>query len=452
MANAENDCRGAGQRTRAWGRACCFLALVLVLPRAAAAAEPLVLISPHTDAIRREFARGFSRWHEQNHGGGVEVEWRDIGGSSDALRFVLSEFSKKPEGIGIDCFFGGGLEPYLLLTDRQLALPYKAGEGILAGIPQNVNGVEIYDRNYAWYGAALSSFGILQNARVQKMVGLAPVTTWGELAKPGLFGWVGAGDPRNSGTMGVMFEAFLQYYGWEQGWRVLTQIGGNVRKFDRTASTTAKDVTLGETAYAFAIDFYGLTQVAAAGRSNVVFTLPKDFSAFTPDGIAILKGAPHLQVAQRFVDYVLSEDGQKLWFLPRGHPGGPQTASIERMSVRPEFYKRYRDVSNVEGSPFELPTAFRYNAELSRKRRDVVAGLIGALFVDTHPELKAAWKCVIARQLPPAQVDELGEVPVTEQEALELAARDWKNPAIRNQKKIEWQTWAQKKYRKLAGR
>jgi len=52
---------------------------------------------------------------------------------------------------------------------------------------------------------------------------------------------VGAGDPRNSGTMNVMFEAFLQFYGWERGWQILSQVGGNVRKFDRVSSTTAKD-------------------------------------------------------------------------------------------------------------------------------------------------------------------------------------------------------------------
>jgi len=45
-------------------------------------------------------------------------------------------------------------------------------------------------------------------------------------------------------------------------------MGGNVRKFDRISSTTAKDVTLGETAYGLAIDFYGFSQIAAAGRTN----------------------------------------------------------------------------------------------------------------------------------------------------------------------------------------
>ena len=410
----------------------------------------VIIITPHLDAIRNEFSRGFSAWHLKKFNEKAEVDWREVGGTSDALRFVQSEYTKKPTGIGIDCFFGGGQEPFLLLADKKLLDAYVPREEILGGIPQTINGVEIYDPRHEWYGAALSSFGILQNLRIQSLTGLPLVRRWEELAQPQLFGWVGLGDPRNSGTMTVMFEAFLQFYGWEKGWQMLAQIGGNARRFDRVSSSTAKDVTLGETAYAFAIDFYAFSQVAAAGRTNLTFALPQDFTPLSPDGIAILKGAPNLQCAQRFLDYVLSEDGQRLWFLPKGHPEGPHSASIERMSVRPDFYKRYHGISNIEFSPFDLKQSFRYNAELSRKRRDVVAALVGALLVDTQGELIAAWKNVIARKLQPTDLAELGKMPLSESAALQLAAGDWKKPGFRNRKKIEWQTWAQEKYNRLA--
>ena len=409
----------------------------------------VVLISPHNEAIRYEFGRGFEEWHRKRFGEAAAVEWRDAGGTADALRFVQSEFVTKPDGIGIDIFFGGGSEPFLLLADKKLALPYQPPKEILSGIPQSLNGIEVYDAGHAWYGAALSSFGILQNRLVQQRMKLPFVTRWEQLARPELYGWVGIGDPRNSGTMINMFEAFLQACGWDRGWLLLAEIAGNARKFDRISSTTAKDVTLGETAYAFAIDFYAFTQIAVAGRSNMTFALPQDFTAISPDGIAILKGAPNRAVAQRFLDFVLSEEGQKLWFLQRGNPEGPQKYSIERMSVRPDFYKRFRDVSNIEFSPFELKENFIYNAKLSRERREVVAALAGALLVDTLPELQRAWSSMIRRGLSEADRAELGRMPVTENEALQLSGGLWKNAVVRNQKKIEWQTWAQQKYRRL---
>ena len=440
----------------------------LVVGLAMGAELRVIVVTPHVDAIRNEFGRGFREWHAKRFGEPAAVEWRNVGGTADAVRFLQSEFSRKPEGIGIDCLFGGGMEPYLLLDDKNLLEPYKPPAEIIDPIPQSVMGMDAYDPEFAWFGAAFSSFGILQNKRVQALLGLPLARSWQDLTNPSLMGWVGAGDPRNSGTMNVMFEAFLQYFGWEEGWRVLTQLGGNIRKFDRVSSSTAKDVTLGETGYAFAIDFYGFSQVAAAGRTNLTFVLPDDFTALNPDGIAILKGAPNLKTAQRFIDFVLGDDGQKLWFLPRGHPEGPRQYSIERMAMRPDFYRRYKGVSNIEFSPFELKQTFRYDARLSRERREVVAALVGALLVDTHEPLQAAWKHINARgrrgnyadsrEVPPLTsrptgfsewIQQLGTAPLTEAEALALARGPWKDARVRNRKKIEWQTWAQHKYRRL---
>jgi iron(III) transport system substrate-binding protein len=423
---------------------------LVILAGITAEGARVVIITPHVDAIRHEFGNGFRRWHADKFSEPAEVEWRVLGGTSDSLRFVLSEFSRKPDSIGLDIFFGGGQEPFLLLGDKKLLVSYKAPAEILRDIPQQISGMDVYDPDHQWYGAALSSFGILQNTRVQRMLGLPLVTRWEQLTNPRLYNWVGAGDPRNAGTMGVMFEAFFQYYGWEKGWEVLAQVAGNVRLFDRVSSTTAKDVTLGETAYAFSIDFYAFNQMATAGRSNVSFTLPADFTAINPDGIAILKGAPNLVTAQRFIEFVLSESGQRLWFLPGGHPDGPLRHSLERMSVRPEFYVRYRGLNNIEFSPFDLKQSFHYDARVSRERRDVVSALIGALLIDTHDDLRAAWRRLIARNLPPDGIHEFGRPPLSETEALALAKGDWKQPAVRNRKKIEWQTWAENKYRRLA--
>jgi ABC-type Fe3+ transport system substrate-binding protein len=373
-----------------------------------------------------------------------------MGGSTDALRFVLSEFSKKPAGIGLDCFFGGGLEPFLRMSARQILESHRPGAEILDGIPPSCGGATIYDQDYTWYGAALSSFGILQSTRVQRILGLPLAARWEELARSELMGWVGAGDPRNSGTMSTMFEAMLQAYGWERGWQILTALGGNVRKFDRDSSTTAKDVALGETAYALAIDFYALTQVAVAGRTNLTFVLPQDFAPIVPDGIAVLKGPTNAVLARRFVDFVLSETGQKLWLLPKGHPEGPQQYSIERMPVRPGLYSRYLGISNIEFSPFELKQQFVYDGVLARERAEVVAALVGALLVDTHPELQVAWWAVIRRGASPADLAELGRAPLSAAEAMLLVRGPWKDPAVRNQCKIQWQRWAQQKYKRCA--
>ncbi|MCP5521511.1 MAG: ABC transporter substrate-binding protein [Verrucomicrobiales bacterium] len=426
--------------------------LVGCLLPAVGAADPVIVISPHNSSIRHEFGQAFERWHMERFGEPATVEWRNVGGTSDAVKFVLSEFESKPDGIGIDCFFGGGPEPYLRLAELDLAEPCKLPPEVLDGIPHEANGVELYDPQYRWYGAALSSFGILQNLRVTTRLDLPTVHRWEDLASPGLCDWVAGGDPRRSGTMNNMYEAYLQACGWERGWQLLTEVAGNISQFDRLSSSTAKEVTLGEAACGFAIDFYAFTQIAYAGRTNLTFVLPEDFTAISLDGIAILKGPPHPELARRFLEFVMGDAGQKLWLLPRGHPEGPQQYSIERMAVRPDLYRRYREVSNIAFSPFDLRSGFRYDPQLAQSRRDVMSAMFGALLVDTHSELRLAWKAIIERGSSPDECAELGRVPLSEAEVLALAKDEWKDPAFRTRQRIEWQSWAQKKYRRLAGK
>lgn len=415
------------------------------------AAEDVIVLTPHPQEIRDEFTLGFAAWQQARGGPPVHrLEWRDVGGSGEAQRYVESEFKSKPDGIGLDIFFGGGPEPFLALGGKGLLERYDPPADFLAAIPRQAQDAEVYDATHAWFGACLSSFGILQNRRVQGLTGLPAVTRWEELARPELFGWVGAGDPRNSGTMNNMFEAFLQAYGWERGWRLLTAIGGNIRQFDRMSSSTAKECALGQVAYAFCIDYYGYIQMAAAGGTNLAMIVPQDFAAVSADGIAILRGAPHAAGARRFMEFVLSDAGQKLWYLPAGHPEGPREKSIERLPVRPDIYRSHAGVSRVSFNPFTYEQNFRYDARLARTRRDIVRSLFGVMIVDLHGELQQAWKSVVQRGATAPLVAELGIMPLTEAEAAALAKGGWQSAEFRQQTKLEWQRWAQAKYRRLA--
>ena len=44
--------------------------------------ETLVIITPHNEAIRHEFARGFQEWYRQRTGRSVLIDWRVIGGTA----------------------------------------------------------------------------------------------------------------------------------------------------------------------------------------------------------------------------------------------------------------------------------------------------------------------------------------------------------------------------------
>jgi ABC-type Fe3+ transport system substrate-binding protein len=395
----------------------------------ASAGDELVILSPHNEYIRYEFGHGFERWYQAESGHAVKVDWRDFGGTSDDVKYISSNFDKSPQGIAIDLFFGGGVPPYEMLATAGLFQPYQLPAEILQRIPARYPGGDLYDPQFRYYGAVLSGFGILYNREVLRRLGLPEPQSWEDLASPQAFSWVGMADPRSSGSALMVYEIILQAYGWEKGWDVITRLGANSRYFTASAAAVPKDVALGEVAMGGAIDFYARTAIARYGAERLGFVLPAGKTVVNPDPIAILKGAPHLELAQAFVRFVMSEEGQRLWFLPVGAEGGPQRYQLLRMPILPDFYTRYADVSGGLASPFDWKTDFLFDGTLATRRRGILADLLGAFIIDTQYELIPAWRALIAAGLPPEAERELTRMPLTGDVAVALAEK-WEGPAF----------------------
>lgn len=371
----------------------------------------------------------------------------DVGGTSETLRFLRSEFKNKPSGIGIDIFFGGGLDPYLALKTANLLEPYPLPPELLEKIPARLGGIPLYDPDYTWYGATLSGFGIVYNKVVLKLTKLPVITTWEDLASPTAFGWVGSSDPRKSGSVHMMYEIILQAYGWERGWRIITALGANVRNFTNSASQIPKDVAIGEVAYGLAIDFYAWAQVKEAGADKIGFVMPANLTVINPDCIGILKGAPNREVARAFVRFVMSPAGQKLWLLSQGVPDGPQRFELNRFSVLPALYEHSPPSTAVKLNPFAWQSDFTFDPKLGSERWAIVNDLIGALVIDQKTLLNRAWRAALTDGLTAEEWQKLAAMPIAENEALELAKTKWQDAAFRNQKLNEWIEFAHTKYR-----
>jgi len=419
---------------------------------APASGRELVILSPHNEYIRYEFGHGFERWYREQTGRDVSVDWRDMGGTSDDVKFITSSFAKaRPgEGIGVDLFFGGGIPPYSGLADGGYFEPYRLPEGVLARIPATFPGGRVYDAEFRYYGTVFSGFGIMYNKVVLRRLGLREPTSWEDLAAPEALSWVGMGDPRSSGSALMVFQIILQAYGWERGWDIITRMGGNIRYFTRASSAIPKDIALGEIAYGGAIDFYATTAIERTGGDRLGFVLPEGKTVMNPDPIAILRNPPHPELAQAFVRFVMSEEGQRLWFLPPGVPGGPEKYNLRRLPVLPEVYSRYARFTGKLRSPYDWRTDFVYDAAKASQLRGVLEDLLGSFLIDTHYELVPAWKAVIESGMPEEALEELIAMPLSEEEALSLG--EWWGQTRRVEDRVimltEFSDKAVRKYRR----
>lgn len=437
-----------------------LVAAALVAASVAQAADKLVILSPHRKSIQDEFVPAFKEHYKKTYNAEVEVDWLDQGGTSNNARFLRSKFEKKslvwtpgrpdaPATAEVDIFWGGGTPIFVEFSKDKLLDTYELPESLKKEIPQDVAGVPLYDATKTWYASALSSFGVFYNKKIVAMDKLVEPKKWDDLASPKFLNQLSLADPRQSGTANAMNTIVLQALGWDKGWELLAQIAGNTRKFTHSSSDPIKAVVAGDAAASMAIDFYAQPKVDELGDANLGFTLPEGQTVLDADPIAILKGAPNKKIAERFVTFVLSKEGQKLLILPKGAEGGPKLGALGRMSVNTAAYKETDGKRASKLNPFELKSLLKMDFDKSSKMQRPFNDLIGAIQIDVHEDLKKAWEAVAKRGAKPAELAELAKPPVTEAELLALNDK-WDDEVFRNKTINAWVEQAKAKYKKLA--
>ena len=404
------------------------------------AEEKLVIISPHWEGVKIEIEDAFKKYYKKLKNSDIKIEWIDQGGSSDDLKYVESLFKKNPESTGIDIFFGGGLDPYLRLKEEGFLIPFRVSEKILKEIPPFCNGIPNYDKDYTWYGIVLSSFGILCNKKVLEFIKAPVPKKWNDLTLPTYYGWVGVSDPRHSGSMHMMFEIILQSNGWEKGWETIIGIIANSTSVPASASQSAKDTAIGQNAISLCIDSYALAQIEVNGVENMCFVLPEHQTVINPDCAGILKGAPNLENAKIFIEFLLTDECQRLWMYPKGSEGGPKKYSLNRLAIKPSVYEN-NPIATV--NPYKEKLEFSFDFKLASQRWALVNDLAGVFAIDCAPLARKAYKRVLEGK---CDRGKFFSICVKQKQQDELI-KNWKDPVFRNKKLSQFLKCSIEKYK-----
>ncbi len=209
----------------------------------------------------------------------------------------------------------------------------------------------------------------------------------------------------------------------------------NARYFTDSAGKVPMDVALGDAALGMCIDFYGRYQSEAVKFGNA----PSRLGYFTPvggssvgvDPIGLLRGAPNPEVAETFIEFVLSLEGQKLWNFKVGAPGGPVRYALRRLPIRKELYEpqyaKYR--SDPDAFPYEEAKYFTYHPDWTGALFSPLRFIIRVMSLDAHDEQAAAWKAIIEAGFPPAALEKFTDVSaVSYDRALEVIRPTLKDP------------------------
>jgi ABC-type Fe3+ transport system substrate-binding protein len=369
-----------------------------------------------------------------------------------AAREARQAFLASEVSCGIDLFFGGGSFDFIrqaqagrLVESRILQThPEWFTETI---IPQTYAGEPYWDRQGRWFGNVLSSYGIISNDHSLARLGLpGAIRRWDDLTAPKLLGEVALCDPTKSSSIAKAFENMIQQKmqerlarlaaaslgatpkereaqavreGWIDGLRMLQRMGANARYFTDSSQKPPIDVSQGNSAVGVCIDFYGRYEAEAAqrhsGQSRLHFLTPAGGAVSSVDPIAVLRGAPHREAAEAFIEYSLSLEGQKLWNFRVGEAGGPERFALRRLPVRRDFYahEEWKPLrSDPDAEPFGGHDQLVYRPEWTGGIFREMAFVIRVMCLDTHPELVAAWRDIIQAGLPADALDALGDLSV----------------------------------------
>ncbi len=434
---------------------------------------PLVIITPHSESIRREFADAFRAWHLNKYQVPVSINYLSFGGGSDIRRTLEARAGTtfvQSKTYEIDLVWGGGdvlfeqLRPHLQPT----ILP---AEMMSAAFPRpTLAGLPLYDGNTfvdagggtmtasaaatrpgaqaapVWFGTALSSFGISFNRDALRQLNIPEPKTWRDLADPRLRGWVVLADPTRSSSAAAAFMVIVeramadaverlsaedrkvpakvaaaQDSGWADGMGLIRQIAANARNFNDSAQSLPGVISTGDVAAGMTIDFFARSQIAFVGDARMGYVEPANATIINPDPIAVVKGAPHREIAEHFIEFVLTPDAQRLWNLAVGRPGGPKISALRRLPIVASVYN---DTTGFTDQVNPFAQTANFNTSRQRTRTFPILGiLIQASCMDLLSELRDTRAAVLASPRAAELDAQLGRFPFDQAEALRRASQ-----------------------------
>jgi ABC-type Fe3+ transport system substrate-binding protein len=400
-----------------------------------------------------EFSAAMRAWwrgqgHDWPAGAAEAMTARTPKSSTDIHRAFRELDDPGKVTVRIDLFFGGGEYDHTRAFQQGLTVPpWPAGREpreVLDQIPPTISG-ETW-RTPAVLGTTVSTFGICFNRDRLRDLGVQqPPARWADLADPVYLGQVGVADPTKSGSVAKAFEMIVQQQcdeavhaagysdeqidaaeksiaagqpaspeyqaaverGWLAGIRLVQRIGANARYFTDSASKVPVDVAAGDATAGLAIDFYARFQAqvsrAPDGTERMGFVTPIGGSSVSADPISLLRGAPNRPVAVRFIEFALSEEGQRLWTYRPGAPGGPQKYALRRLPIRRDFYEQAarhqpfasEPLDDPSVNPYALAQHFVYRPRWTGRHFGIQRDIVRAMCLDSAVELRAAWEAIV---------------------------------------------------------
>ena len=253
----------------------------------------LTVYSPHGKDMLEYYEQAFERARAD-----VDVQWVDMG-SQEVLDRLRAE-SANPHA---DVWFGAPAETFSKAAKENLLAPFRPTWA--AAVPEDAR-----DQRELWYGTYYTPEVIAYNTQAVSAAD-AP-KDWDDVLDPKWRGKVLIRDPVASGSMraifgGIIARSIAQTGSPEAGYEWLRRLDANTKEY--TLNPTLLYQKLGR--QEGVISLYNMPDIATLReRFNipVTYVIPSSGTPLLVEGIAIVRGTKHAEVARAYYEFVTTRE------------------------------------------------------------------------------------------------------------------------------------------------
>jgi iron(III) transport system substrate-binding protein len=281
----------------------------------------------------------------------VEVSW-----VRDSTGVITARFLAEKDNPRADVVWGLAASSLALFDAQGLLVPYSPKDaGQLKPVFRSGKNPE------TWTGMdAFLSVVCFNTAEGAKTNAPKPAS-WKDLTNTAFKNQIVMPNPASSGTGYLTIAAWLQVFGWDEGWKYMDALHQNVAVYTHSGSAPCVQAAKGERMIGIGFDMRGAREKTQGAPIDII--LPKEGAGWEMEATGIVKGTKNLDAAQKLVDWTVSKKANELygkWYAivaypginaaPPNYPQGAEAAMVKndlawmannRSKILEEWTKRY---------------------------------------------------------------------------------------------------------------
>lgn len=265
------------------------LMVLLAIGIAPAVAQPkqkLMVYTSMKEVLIGEIRDAFAKKYPN-----IQFDYYSAGAGKIMAKIAAERQSGK---LVVDILWTSEVPDFYALKKEGVLQKYESPEAKYVVSPLN-------DPDYEFTPARLGTLGITYNISKIK----TPPTQWSDLLSQEYKDSFAIANPALSGTSMVSVGMIVNNLGWD----FIQKLKANGAKMGQGSGQVVDDTAAGDLAACIGVDYITIDKIKLGAPLG--FAYPKEMLVI-PSPVAIFKGTPNLSAAQKFVDFLLSKEGQTI--------------------------------------------------------------------------------------------------------------------------------------------